>query len=109
MSGNLRPAHKYASVTATVLKWFTNIGAAEQVTVRYVSCFVSVAEATDTLTFSDEDGANTFLVVPLDATGLFNFMPPDDAVCLPLGKDIKVVHSGTSGIVKTTICIGKRG
>ena len=107
MSEGLVPAFKHAVVNATVLKWFTDIGADDQACIRYVSVLVTTAEAADTLTFSDEDGSNVFAIVPLTAVGLFTFIYPDETIFMPVGHDIKVVHSGTSGVANVCIAIGK--
>ena len=107
MATGLVPAFKYASVAATVLKWFTGIASPTALNIQYLAVLVSTTEATDTLIFSDEDGTNVFAVVPLDAAGLFEFTFPEGIINMPVGKDIKVAHSGTSGVAKVTIGVGK--
>lgn len=100
------PVFKAASVAATVAKWFADLNAKDILVVTNVFGFIATAEANDTLTFSDEDGNNTFLVLPIDTAGPFQYH--DLYIPMPKGKDIKVVHSGSSGVVKVTVCCARR-
>jgi hypothetical protein len=100
------PVFKYRQVTATVLKWFADLNARDILVVTNIFGFIVTAEAGDTLTFSDEDGTNVFLALSIASAGAFQYH--DLYIPLPMGKDIKVVHSGTSGVINVTVTCARR-
>jgi len=100
------PTFKYRQVSATVLKWFADLDVKDQLVITNIYGFISTAEAGDTLTFSDEDGTNVFLVFSIAAAAAFQYH--DLYIPMPMGKDIKVVHSGTTGIIDLTITCARR-
>lgn len=104
---NYVPAHKNASTAATVAKWFNDIAATEKVIVLGVYGEIIVAEAAKTFTLADEDAANAFLTIDLQAIGRVSHTFPPGAVRLPMGKDIKGTTTGSTGAVTLCIVIGK--